>query len=153
MRLWAMAARQTIYSITSSAGRARSAAPSGRAPDREPVLRYLGRYCDRTLASYWAFCRHPRSSLRATIVSRVTEAAAGRKFSLAACDRIVIETSRGGRIRDRLLSAEDEDLAGAMREPGTHRVKDGNSRQKRGNEYRRITYGIASGYQLIDAAR
>ena len=39
MRLWAMAARQTIYSITSSAGRARSAAPSGRAPDREPVLR------------------------------------------------------------------------------------------------------------------
>src|SRR5262249_13086524 len=52
--------------------------------------RHLGRYRDRTLASYWAFCRHPRSSLRATIVSRVTEAA-GRKFSLAARDRIVVD--------------------------------------------------------------
>src|SRR5262249_7643181 len=49
--------------------------------------RHLGRYRDRTLASYWAFCRHPRSSLRAAIVSRVTAAAAGRKFLLAARDR------------------------------------------------------------------
>jgi hypothetical protein len=32
-------------------------------------------------------------------------------------------------------------------------VKDGNIRQKRGKEYRRITYGIASGYQLTNAAR
>src|SRR5215471_19839080 len=50
----------------------------------ESLRSHLGRYRDRTLASYWAFCRHPRSSLRATIVSRVTEVAAGRKFALAA---------------------------------------------------------------------
>ena len=59
--------------------------------------RHLGRYRDRTLAYYWAFCRHPRSSLRATIVSTVTEAAAGRTFSLAAPDRIGVDTSHSRR--------------------------------------------------------
>src|SRR5258705_22163 len=58
-----------------------------------------------TLASYLGSCRHARSSLRATIVSRVTGAAVGRTFSLAARDRIGIDTSRGRRIRDRLQPA------------------------------------------------
>src|SRR6478609_2563187 len=38
-------------------------------------------------------CRHARSSLRATIVSRVTGAAVGRTFSLAARDRIGMNTA------------------------------------------------------------
>ena len=56
-----------------------------------------GRDRDRTPASYVGSCRHARSSLRATIVSTVTEAAAGRTFSLAAPDRIGVDTSRGRR--------------------------------------------------------
>src|SRR5208282_1427343 len=60
--------------------------------------RRLGRDRDSTLASYLGSCRHARTSLRATIVSRVTGAAAGRTFSLAAPDRIGVDTSRGRRI-------------------------------------------------------
>src|SRR4029077_19549583 len=54
--------------------------------------RRLGRGCDRTLASDLGSCRRARSSLRGTIISRVTGAAAGRTFSLAARAQIGINT-------------------------------------------------------------
>jgi hypothetical protein len=52
--------------------------------------RRLGRGCDRTLASDLGSCRRARSSLRGTIISRVTGAAAGRTLSLAARAQIGI---------------------------------------------------------------
>src|ERR1700751_1820717 len=53
--------------------------------------RRLGGDRDRTFASYLGSCRRARSSVRATIVSRVAGAAAGRTFSPAACDRIDVD--------------------------------------------------------------
>ena len=86
--------------------------------------RRLGRDRDRTLASYLGSCRHARSSLRATIVSTVTGASAGRTFSSAAVlavgDRINVGASDGRRIRDRLKLRLRE--AHLLRHPA-HRVQ------------------------------